>query len=61
MPCSPSWFGWNGAAGAVGMSPSTHLVPGSWQTSCPMLAVPFHPNQLGEQGMARQVLAALGG
>jgi hypothetical protein len=33
MCSSPSWLGWKGAAGEVGMSPSIHLVPGSWQAS----------------------------
>jgi hypothetical protein len=30
--CIPSAFGWTGAAGEVGMSPSTHFVPGALQT-----------------------------
>jgi len=41
----------------VCQSPGSKWVEGLIPTS---LAVPFHPNQLGEQGMARQVLAALG-
>ena len=38
-------------------APGTKWVEGLIPTS---LAAPFHPNQLGEQSMARQVLAALG-
>jgi hypothetical protein len=38
-------------------APGTKWVEGLIPTSP---AAPFHPNQLGEQGMARQVLAALG-
>jgi len=38
-------------------APGTKWVEGLIPTS---LAAPFHPNRLGEQGMARQVLAALG-
>jgi hypothetical protein len=41
----------------VCQDPGTNWVEGLIPTS---LAAPFHPNQLGEQGMARQVLAALG-
>jgi cyanophycin synthetase len=39
MACSPSAFGCTGAAGEVGVSPSTHLTPGGWQKSWPMLSV----------------------
>ena len=39
ISCSPSLLGWNGTAGEVGMRPSTHLVPGAWHASWPMLAV----------------------
>jgi len=41
----------------VCQDPGTKWVEGLIPTSP---AAPFHPNQLGEQGMARQVLAALG-
>jgi len=41
----------------VCQAPGTKWVEGLIPTSP---AAPFHPNQLGEQGMARQVLAALG-
>ena len=41
----------------VCQNPGTKWVEGLIPTSP---AVPFHPNRLGEQGMARQVLAALG-
>jgi GDSL-like Lipase/Acylhydrolase family len=41
----------------VCQSPGTNWVEGLIPTSP---AAPFHPNRLGEQGMARQVLAALG-
>jgi hypothetical protein len=41
----------------VCQAPGTKWVEGLIPTS---LAAPFHPNQLGEQGMARQVLTALG-
>ena len=41
----------------VCQAPGTKWVEGLIPTS---LAVPFHPNALGEQEMARQVLAAQG-
>jgi hypothetical protein len=41
----------------VCQNPGTKWVEGLIPTSP---AVPFHPNGLGEQEMARQVLAALG-
>jgi lysophospholipase L1-like esterase len=41
----------------VCQAPGTKWVEGLIPTA---LAAPFHPNRLGEQGMARQVLAALG-
>jgi lysophospholipase L1-like esterase len=41
----------------VCQAPGTKWVEGLVPTSP---ALPFHPNRLGEQGMARQVLAALG-